>query len=140
MNRSLISHLGIAVKDLNAAIEKYRLITGIENISRHHVKDQKVEVAIFSDKNNSGSRIELVTPTENSSPIARFLDKKGEGLHHICLFVEDIELKLLELKKAGVKLIDETPKIGAEGNKIAFVHPSDFSGVLIELEELPKEK
>ncbi len=137
-----ISHIGIAVKDLPEAITRYALITGDDNPGVTQVDSQKVEVAIFAASSAlgepRGARIELVAPTSSDSPVARFLEKKGEGLHHVCLYVEDIEQKLAELKAAGIRLIDETPRRGAEGNRIAFVHPSGSNGVLIELEEMPK--
>lgn len=139
MNQSLISHLGIAVKDLDEAVKKYILLTGDDDPSIHDVPDQKIKAAIFKGSFlGNGSRIELISPTSDDSPISKFLDKKGEGLHHVSIFVEDIEAKLTSLKDAGIKLIDENPRIGAEGNKIAFIHPKDTNGVLIELEEIPK--
>lgn len=139
MEIPLISHLGIAVKDFEKALKKYALLTGEENPSIHDVPDQKIKAAIFKGSCcGGGARIELVSPTSDDSPIAGFLEKKGDGLHHVCIYVEDIEAKLSELKNAGVRLIDETPRIGAEGNKIAFIHPKDMNGVLIELEEIPK--
>lgn len=141
MDIPLISHVGIAVKDFENALKKYSLLIGEDKPEIHDVTDQKVKAAIFKGGYcGGGARVELVTPTTDDSPIARFLESKGEGLHHVCIYVEDIEAKLAELKKAGVRLIDETPRIGAEGNKIAFVHPKDMNGVLIELEEFPKPK
>lgn len=136
MDKLLISHIGIAVSDVERATEAYRLITGAEP-EYHDVPDQKVRVAMFgaSSEGYSGARIELVAPTSDDSPIAKYLAKKGEGLHHICIYVDDIETRLSELKTAGARLIDETPRIGAEGGKIAFVHPAAGHGVLIELEE-----
>ena len=77
----------------------------------------------------------MLAAASSDSPVARFVEKRGEGLHHICLYVDDIQARLDELKQAGVRLIDEAPKVGAEGNKVAFLHPSSFNGVLIELEE-----
>jgi methylmalonyl-CoA epimerase len=92
-------------------------------------------VAIFPASGFPGGRIELLQATSPDSPIARHIDKRGEGLHHLCIYVNDIERKLAELKAVGFELIDESPRVGAEGNRIAFVHPRDASGVLIELEE-----
>ena len=139
MDIPLISHLGIAVKDFESAIKKYSILTGEKSPAVHDVPDQKVKAAIFKGSSGgNGARIELVSPTSDDSPITKFLENKGEGLHHVCIYVDDIEAKLAELKNEGVRLIDETPRIGAEGNKIAFVHPKDFNGVLIELEEFPK--
>jgi len=138
MKNELISHIGIAVLDLEESITKYTLLTGDQNPFITEVPDQKVKVAIFSAdiENLPGGRIELLAPTSSESPIAKFLDKRGEGLHHICIYVENIEKKLSELKSSGAKLIDEIPRIGAEGNRIAFVHPKSSNGVLIELEEV----
>lgn len=142
MSRPLISHIGIAVAELEQAIDRYRMLTGQQEPLLEEVPDWKVRVAIFSGLAGHGSakggRIELVAPTTPDSPIATFIAKRGEGLHHICIYVEDIETKLSELKAEGIKLIDETPRIGAEGGKIAFIHPSSMNGVLIELEEAPK--
>lgn len=138
MDKTLISHIGIAVADIEAASRNFGLITGDKSPETCEVADQQVKVAMFSrgdGGHGSGDRIELVAPTSPDSPVARFLAKKGEGLHHICLYVDDIKKTLAELKKAGVKLIDESPRVGAEGNLIAFVHPSSMNGVLIELEE-----
>ena len=137
--RSLVSHIGIAVADLDEAVGRYRLLTGDCELSLGEVADQKVKVAIFASSgpqsSSDGGRIELIAATSADSPVARFVEKRGEGLHHVCLYVDDLSVKLDELKRAGVRLIDEEPRIGAEGNRVAFVHPSSFNGVLIELEE-----
>ncbi len=136
MSDEVISHVGIAVADIDAATARYAVLTGDSAPFVAEVPDQKVKVAIFSGGSpHAGGRIELVSPTSDDSPIAKYLQKRGEGLHHICVYVDDIERKLGELKAAGVRLIDETPRIGAEGNRIAFVHPAGTHGVLIELEE-----
>lgn len=129
-----VSHVGIAVRDLEAAIRQYTLLLGNPPVQVEDVPDQKVRVAIFAGS-AAGGRVELLSPTSPDSPISRFLERKGEGLHHICVYVEDIEKRLAELKTSGVRLIDETPRIGAEGHRIAFVHPSGMNGVLVELEE-----
>jgi len=140
MSKPLISHVGIAVADLSRAISRFRMITEEEPVIEE-IADQKVKVAIFPGSGINSSeprgRIELVAATEPGSPIASFIEKRGEGLHHVCLYVEDVEKKLSELKAEGIRLIDETPRIGAGGRKIAFVHPSGMNGVLIELEEAP---
>ena len=138
MNRDLISHVGIAVADLDAAVERFQLLIGKEPDHVTEVADQKVNVAMFTGESEGSTRIELVAPTTADSSVATFLQKKGEGLHHLCIYVDDIKATLAELKSSGVRLIDETPRIGAEGNKIAFVHPSDMHGVLIELEQRSK--
>ena len=129
----LVSHIGIAVRDLESAAEEYRLITGSDP-EFHDVPDQQVRIAMFPAAGD-GARIELMAATKFDSPISRFIQKRGEGLHHICLYTDDIESKLAELAAAGVRLVDLEPRIGAEGTRIAFVHPSGAGGVLIELEE-----
>ncbi|MEA2030085.1 MAG: methylmalonyl-CoA epimerase [candidate division Zixibacteria bacterium] len=137
--RNFMSHIGIAVANLEEAINRYEMLTDNHNPHIAEVPDQKVKVAIFSteteNSSSDGGRIELVSPTSDDSPIAKFIQKKGEGLHHICIYVDDLDKKLAELKSAGARLIDESPRIGAEGTRIAFVHPSTTGGVLIELEE-----
>jgi methylmalonyl-CoA epimerase len=138
MPRALISHIGIAVADLDAALKAYQTLLGVAPISAHEVIDQKVKVAFFSgasDETTHGGRIELLQATSDDSPIARFINRRGEGLHHICIYVDDLDSKLAELKAAGMRLIDETPRLGAEGHRIAFVYPENTHGVLIELEE-----
>ncbi len=140
MSSALISHVGIAVSDLDAAMKQYAVLTGNEAAMVTEVAEQKVKVAMFAagDSHGSGGRVELLMPTSEDSPISAFLSRKGDGLHHLCIYCDDIESKLAELKAAGVRLIDETPRIGAEGNRIAFVHPKGANGVLIELEERSK--
>ena len=132
MTKPLVSHVGIAVKDLESAIKSYEILTGAKNPVIENVESEKVKVALFS---GGSGRIELLAATSEDSPIAKFINKRGEGLHHICIYVDDIESKLSELKKAGIKVIDETYRLGAGGKKIAFVHPQNLNGVLIELEE-----
>ncbi|MCX6835650.1 MAG: methylmalonyl-CoA epimerase [candidate division Zixibacteria bacterium] len=135
MAAPLISHVGIAVENLDAAIRRYRLLLGVDPVHVVDVPDQKVRVAIFPASGYPGGRFELLQATSSDSLIARFISKRGEGLHHLCIYVDDVGLKLEELKAAGLQLIDESPRIGAEGNRIAFVHPGGANGVLIELEE-----
>lgn len=132
MTKTLVSHVGIAVRDLDSAIKSYEILTGAQNPAIENVESEKVKVAMFS---SGGGRIELLAATSEDSPIAKFINNRGEGLHHICIYVDDIESKLRELKEAGIKVIDETYRRGAEGKKIAFVHPQNLNGVLIELEE-----
>lgn len=138
---SLISHIGIAVKDIERSIEQYRLLTGVEPSAIHTVADQKVKVTFFASGSGAETgfpRIELVAPDDPDSPITKFLAKKGEGLHHICILVDDIAKRLEELSKSGARLIDEKPRIGVEGDLIAFVHPESTGGVLVELQERRK--
>ncbi len=134
----LISHVSIAVSNLDESIKLFQTLTGQPPTLVKEVPEQQVKVAIFSSADSGslgGGNIELVSPTSNDSPVGRFIAKKGEGLHHVCLYVDDLEKKLAELKAGGARLIDETPKIGAEGDKVAFVHPSSCNGVLVELQE-----
>ena len=132
MIKTLVSHVGIAVRDLDSAIKSYEILTGSQNPAIENVESENVKVAMFS---SGGGRIELLAATSEDSPIAKFINKRGEGLHHICIYVDDIESKLSELKEAGIKVIDKTYRTGAEEKKIAFVHPQNLNGVLIELEE-----
>ena len=133
----MLSHIGIAVRRLSEADPQYRLILGCSASHVVDVPDQKVRVAMY-EPDGEGTRVELLEPTSPDSPIAKFIEKRGEGLHHICVYVENIEARLAEMKASGARLIDETPRIGAEGGRIAFVHPASANGVLIELEELTK--
>lgn len=134
-----LSHIGIAVKDLNQAIDSYTRLLGSGPEMIEEVDDQQVKVAMFNLNESAvvkgPSRIELLQATSESSPLARSIAKRGEGLHHICLYVENLDEKLRELEQAGVKLIDTKPRQGAGGCRIAFVHPSGFNGVLLELQE-----
>ena len=140
MSAPVISHLGIVVKDLDAAIRIWSLVLGKKPSLVTDVADQKVKVAIFpGDVASGGGGIELVAPTTSDSSISRFLATRGEGLHHVCIYVDDIEARLRELKSEGVRLIDDLPRRGAEGRRIAFVHPSGINGVLLELEERPRK-
>ncbi|MCS6885058.1 MAG: methylmalonyl-CoA epimerase [Acidobacteriota bacterium] len=125
-----LDHLGIAVKSIDEAVKFYQQALGLSVAGTETVQDQKVRVAMLPI---GESRLELLEATSSDSPIAKFIDKRGPGIHHICIEVEDIYAKLDELKAAGVDLIDSKPRIGAGGHLIAFVHPKSSSGVLIEL-------
>ena len=125
-----INHLGIATKGIEQALKFWEDALGLENIHTEVVEDQKVRVAMLP---LGESRIELLEPTSDDSPISKFLEKRGGGIHHIAVEVEDIEVSLKKLKGQGMRLIDETPRIGAEGCLVAFVHPSSANGVLLEL-------
>lgn len=135
VGKVLISHVGIAVRNLRQATAVYRMLTGGREPMIEEVPDQRVKVAVFGGDTEGGGRIELLEPMAPDSPIGRFLAKKGEGLHHICIYVDDLELKLKDLKAAGVRLIDNKPRVGAGGCRIAFVHPESCNGVLVELQE-----
>ena len=125
-----INHLGIATKGIDEALRFWGEALGLENVHTEVVEDQKVRVAMLPI---GESRIELLEPTSEDSPISKFLEKRGGGIHHIAVEVEDIEASLLKLKANGMRLIDERPRIGAEGCLVAFVHPSSANGVLLEL-------
>ena len=125
-----ISHLGIATKGIDEALKFWEDALGLENVHTEIVEDQKVRVAMLPI---GESRIELLEPTSEDSPITKFLEKRGGGIHHIAVEVEDINAALMKLKQQGARLIDENPRIGAEGCLVAFVHPSSANGVLLEL-------
>jgi methylmalonyl-CoA/ethylmalonyl-CoA epimerase len=127
-----LDHVGIAVKDLDAALAGYRSRYGIEVMYREVVADQGVEEAMLA---LGGSFVQLITPLTPDSPVARFLDKRGEGLHHIAFAVLDLEVAIAHLEAEGAQLIDTRPRRGGRGSRIAFVHPADLSGTLIELVE-----
>ncbi len=130
--RTGLNHVAIAVKDLDSAVAFYEQVLGLPCDERERVEDQQVDVALFG---HGQGRIELICPFAQDSGVARFLEKRGEGLHHICIDVPDIEAALAELKARGLPLLDEKPRVGAGGSKIAFVHPKGGRGVLIELRQ-----
>lgn len=132
MGKLGLNHVAIAVKDIDSAVAFYEQVLGLHCDERERVEDQQVDAALFG---HGQGRIELICPFTEDSGVAKFLEKRGEGLHHICLDVPDIEAALAELKKQGLPLIDEKPRIGAGGSKIAFVHPKGGRGVLIELRQ-----
>jgi methylmalonyl-CoA epimerase len=125
-----IDHIGIAVKSLADAIKVYEDAMGLKVSGYDQVDDQGVRVAML---NIGESRIELLEPTGPASPIEKFMTKRGEGIHHIAVAVDDIEKSLQQLKAAGVRLVDSVPRRGAHNSKIAFIHPSSTHGVLLEL-------
>lgn len=129
MNLQRVDHTAIAVKDLDEALERYRRLLGVETYERVAVPQQGVEVAFLAMGDTS---LELICPTEPGSGVARFLEQRGEGLHHIGVLVDDITAELDRLRRDGVELIDEEPRCGAHGS-IAFLHPRGTGGVLIEL-------
>lgn len=128
-----IYHLGYAVEDIEKAAEFYKAHFGAEPGEPETVEDQGIKATMFRV---GESMVELVQPTRPDSPVGKFLEKRGEGFHHVAFEVEDIEKSLAELKSSGVELIDETPRIGAGGARMAFVHPKEAFGVLTELVEL----
>lgn len=130
-----IYHLGYAVEDLDAATRFYVDNFGAEPGEPEVVEEQGIIATMFEV---GESMIELVQPTRPDSPVGRFLAKRGEGFHHVAFEVDDLEAALADLKSRGVELIDETPRIGAGGTRMAFVHPNGVFGVLTELVELPR--
>jgi methylmalonyl-CoA epimerase len=129
-----LDHIGIAVPkhDSNSPFWKV-LGWDISKLPTETVEDQKVKVAFLQTKNNA--RLELLEPTSDDSAVAKFMSKRGPGIHHICLRVKNIDGLLKNLKSAGIKLINETPVIGAHQCRVAFVHPSSTGGILVELSE-----
>jgi methylmalonyl-CoA/ethylmalonyl-CoA epimerase len=130
--KATLDHVGIAVSDLDAALTFYRDALGLEIDAPEDVASQRVR-AHFVPVGESA--IELLEATADDSPIARYIAKRGPGLHHITLRVEDIRVTLARLKARGVRLIDEEPRPGAHGSLVAFVHPASTHGVLVELKE-----
>ncbi len=127
-----IHHVGIAVESLSAALSAFEKLLGRPPDSQDAVEDQKVRVAVF---NLGDSRIELLEATGPDSPIAHFIAKRGQGIHHLTLAVPQMAERLRELEAAGIRLIDREPRAGAGGERIAFLNPSSTAGVLIELVE-----
>lgn len=130
-----IYHLGYAVEDLEAAADFYRTHFGAEPGEPETVEEQGITATMFRV---GESTIELLQPTRPDSPVGKFLAKQGEGFHHVAFAVEDLEAALSQLKESGVELIDEEPRVGAGGMRMAFVHPKGAFGVLTELVELPE--
>ncbi|TDI89592.1 MAG: methylmalonyl-CoA epimerase [Candidatus Dadabacteria bacterium] len=130
-------HVAIAVKDLSAVEEVYKTALGLRVEHREVVEDQGVNTSMLVPE-DGGTAIELLEPMDENSPISKFLDKRGEGIHHICFKVDDIEAVLERLKKQGVRLIDESPRPGAYNSRVAFIHPKAMNGVLVELAEVNK--
>jgi methylmalonyl-CoA/ethylmalonyl-CoA epimerase len=125
-----INHIGIAVASLGEAIPFYQHNLGMNLVGVEEVGEQMVKVAFLQI---GESKIELLEPTSEESPIARFLDKNGPGIHHVAYEVEDIEVAISRLELEGMRMIDRTPRSGAHGARIAFVHPKSSGGVLTEL-------
>lgn len=126
-----IDHIGIVVRDIQEALKVYEAALGLPLLEVVEIADQEVQVAFLPI---GESNVELVQPTTDDTGVARFLEKRGEGIHHICIEVEDIEAALARLQARGVQLIDQKPRQGAHG-RVAFIHPKGAHGVLIELIE-----
>jgi methylmalonyl-CoA epimerase len=132
MKINKIDHIGIAVDDLGAIRDIYE---NVFNFDAHFVEDVKEQKVSTVGYNLAGVNIEFLEPMSDSSPIKKFVDKRRNAMHHLALQVDDLDAALAELKSNGVVLIDETPRIGAEGKRIAFVHPKSTGGILIEMTE-----
>jgi methylmalonyl-CoA/ethylmalonyl-CoA epimerase len=132
-----LDHVAILVSDLDAAIALFRDVYGLALSEVEEVPSEKVKVAIFG---HGAGRIELVSPMGPDSPMAKAIEKRGEGLHHICLEVPDIASAMAALKARGAPLLDDKPRPGAGGAQVAFVHPKGSRGVLVELRQGPSQK
>ncbi|HUW49359.1 MAG TPA: methylmalonyl-CoA epimerase [Patescibacteria group bacterium] len=130
-----IDHIGIAVKNLDEAIALYRDVLGFHFEGVQTLNDRKIKIVSF--RCGSESHIELVQPLSSDSAVAKFLENRGEGIHHFAIKVKNIKAVLDEYKLKGLTLIDEEPKPGAGGSKVAFIHPKSTRGVLLELVERP---
>lgn len=130
MELTSIEHIGIAVRNLEESIKFYEDILGLKCYAIEEVEDQKVKTAFF---NAGQTKIELLETTDPDGPIAKFIEKRGEGIHHIAFKTDDIKSSLKELKEKNIILIDDQPRKGAENLDIAFIHPKSANGVLIEI-------
>ena len=138
MKLSHIEHIGIAVANLDEAIPFYEKVLGLKCYAIEEVKDQKVKTAFFKV---GQTKIELLQSTDPEGPVGKFIEKKGQGVHHIAFAVENIESEIKRLKSEGFSVINETPKKGADNKLVAFLHPKTTNGVLVELcQDIPKEK
>jgi len=132
MNVKKVDHIGIAVKNLDETLKFYQDILGLKCVDTEVVAEQKVRVAFLPI---GDTEIELLESTEEDGPIAKFIEKKGEGIQHIAFKVDNIEEAIEEMKAKGMRMIDEKPRYGAGGARIAFCHPKSTGGVLVELSE-----
>jgi methylmalonyl-CoA/ethylmalonyl-CoA epimerase len=132
MKLKKIEHIGIAVKDLKMVARLYSDAFGLKLSEEIDVPERKLRIAFVE---LSGVKLEFLMPTDKQSVVAKFIDKRGEGIHHICFEVDDIEKAVSELKSKGIELVDEKPRLGVEGDKIVFLQPKSAFGVLIELKE-----
>ena len=130
MKLNKIEHIGIAVKNIEESLKYYEGILGLKCYAIEEVKDQKVKTAFLKI---GETKLELLEATGNDSPVAKFIEKRGEGIHHIAFDTDNINETLNEIKTKGIRLIDETPRKGAEGLEIAFLHPKSTGGVLTEI-------
>ncbi len=136
MKLSHIEHIGIAVKSIDEAIPFYEEVLGLKCYAIEEVKDQKVKTAFFRI---GQTKIELLESTDPEGPVGKFIEKKGQGVHHVAFAVDDLAAALPELEEKGIRLIDKNPRKGAEGLNIGFLHPKSTFGVLTELCEDPNK-
>ena len=132
MKISKIDHIGIAVKDLKMVGRLYSDVFGLKVSDEIDATEKKLRIAFVEI---SGVKLEFLMPTDEDSVVAKFIDKRGEGIHHICFEVDDIEKAISELKSKGVEFVDDKPRLGVEGDRIVFLQPKSAYGVLIELKE-----
>jgi methylmalonyl-CoA/ethylmalonyl-CoA epimerase len=132
MKLNKIEHIGMAVKDLKEVTKFYKDAFSCPTSEQMDIPERNLTIA-FTEI--SGVKLEFLMPTDKESVVAKFIDKKGEGIHHICFEVDDVEKAILELKQKGVELVEDKPRMGAEGKKIVFLQPKSIFGVLIELKE-----
>ena len=130
--KAVLDHIGIAVAELDESLAFFRDALDLEVTAVEEVASQRVRAHFVSV---GSTALEILEATADDSPIARFVSRRGPGLHHITLRVDDLNAALAELKQRGVRLIDEAPRLGAEGARVAFIHPSSAHGVLVELKE-----
>lgn len=129
-----LDHVAIAVRDLDAALADYKRLFGADPMYREVIAEQGVEEAMIAV---GGSYVQLLQPLGPDTPVGRFIESHGQGMHHVALAVADIDAALDQLKAEGARLVDEEPRDGGRGARIAFVHPGSFAGTLVELVELP---
>jgi methylmalonyl-CoA/ethylmalonyl-CoA epimerase len=129
-NAVRIAHVGIALEALNSAVPFFRDVLGMESVPMSDSDGARIEAFAAGE-----SLVELLEPAAPDTPIGKFIARRGAGIHHICLAVADLDSVLERCRSAGVRLIDEVPRVGAEGRRIAFIHPSSTAGILVELTE-----
>ena len=131
-----VDHIGIAVRDLEAGKKLYGEVFGLKLVFEEEVPTERVRVAAFD---GGGLKLELLQSTDPDGPIGRFVEKRGEGIHHVCYRVEDVAATLKHLQAQGLRTLDEEPRPGAGGCRVAFIHPKSAGGVLVEISQPPAE-
>jgi methylmalonyl-CoA/ethylmalonyl-CoA epimerase len=134
---SEIDHVGIAVRDLDEAVERYRLAFGAEPVHRERMEGDGVDEALFRV---GASYVQLLAPTGPDTPVGRFLERRGEGVHHVGYRVADVAAAIVALEGQGVAMVDREPRAGSRGSTVAFAHPKGFGGVLVELVQEPERR